>query len=158
MQTYAGKAFEIDLDEDWRFFPEPDQDGQLYFQNLRVDAGLACGSMVFARHDRDMDEVAPGFLKTYVSALGEAAAAEGLTEPPKLLLLDQLPVEAGHEWIVSGQTSSRGLWMAWVVVRPFMYFTMRMESLTLPAPQLTGLFEQTRSGVFLAELVPGAWD
>jgi hypothetical protein len=161
VQTYPGKAFEIDLDEDWRFYPE--EAGLLYFQNQRIDVGLACDSMVWARHDRDTDEFAPRFFMTYVEGIAEATAIEdvasgGVVEPPKLLSVDQLPVQTGHEWLVAGQTSSRGRWMAWVMVRKYMYFTMRMESLTLPAAQLANLFEQARRSVYLAELVPGAWD
>jgi len=152
VQTFAGNAFEIDLNEDWRFYPDPEEPGFLYFQNQRVDAGLACDSMVTEPHDRDLDDFGLNFIEAYVGGMGKAAAMEGAPEPPKIHSINQLQVETGREWIVSGFSAGRGQWFAWIVVRNFMYFTMRMESLTMLEAQLAFLFNQVRRNVFLAEL------
>lgn len=156
MQTYAGRGFEIDLDEGWRFYPDPEGDDLLYFQHQSIDAGLACHGMIFDASGRDLDQLSQGFLETYVTSLGRAVGLEGQPQAPKLQSIDLLPSDAGREFLIAGFTVSRGHFRAWVVVRHYLFFAMRMESLSLPETQLAGLFHDVRNHVFLGQLVDPA--
>jgi hypothetical protein len=67
-------------------------------------------------------------------------------------------VVSGRQWIISGAFGDQR-WFAWIVLRHFMYFTMRLESRSLPEDQLYALFQKLGQQVFLAELAdPGSQD
>jgi hypothetical protein len=161
VQTFVGKAFEIDLDDDWSLVPDPRRDGDVgYFESKTLQAGLSCDSMVLEPHDRDLDELGIGLMEAYVGGLGHGygmwSGMKGVTPgPARIFSVQPIPVPSGRQWIIAGALGDHR-WFAWIVLRHFMYFTMRVESESVPDDQLYALFQKLGGQVFLGELVdPG---